>query len=339
MKKTLVALATLAATSAFAQSTVTLYGVADQGYNTDKKTVGTATSKTTGLKSILSNSRLGFKGTEDLNGGLKANFVMEYGVETDEATTSMANRQSFVGLTGGFGSVNLGRQYTQIHGVQSAFDANGNAAAAGWLGNGTSTTRQSNAIVYTTPTFSGFSAAAELGHAEVPQTSAATGNAGNTTALGLTYANGPLTVKAATESIKLTALTYTAPGAAALTLSNALANRKANSIGASYDLGVAKLMFVSTSAKAGSTADAGKVTTNNFGVSVPMGAVTLNATASTGKYTDSGAASVKTSGYQVGANYALSKRTTAYALLGQGKDKAATAAKHETVAVGIRHTF
>ena len=181
----------------------------------------------------------------------------------------------------------------------------------------------------------------ELGFAEAAQGGATnvTGNAGNTTALGLNYANGPLTVKAATESIKLTALSYTAPGAAAATLSDALATRKANSIGASYDLGVAKLMAVSTSAKAGSAADNGKVTTTNFGVSVPMGAVTLNATASNGKYVDGGAASVKTSGFQAGANYSLSKRTTAYALLGTGKNKATTETKHDTFAIGVRHTF
>ncbi len=254
----------------------------------------------------------------------------------------MANRQSFVGLQGAFGTVNLGRQYTQIHAVQGAFDANGNATAAGWLGGGTSTVRQSNAIVYTTPSFSGFSAALELGFAEAAQggSTNVTGNAGNTTALGLSYANGPLTVKAATESIKLGKITYAAPGiATAVDLSNALATRKATSIGDSYDLGVAKLMAVTTSAKAGSAADAGKVTTNNFGVSAPFGAVTLNATVSNGKYIDGGAASVKTSGYQVGANYSLSKRTTAYALMGQGKNKAATATKHDTFAVGVRHTF
>ena len=349
MKKSLIALAVLAASGAsFAQSTVTLYGVADLGYNTDKKTVGTVATKTTGLTSILSGSRLGFRGTEDLGGGLKANFVMEYAVQPDEAATSMANRQSFVGLSGGFGSVNLGRQYTQIHGVQGTFDANGNATAAGWLGGGTSTVRQSNAIVYSTPSFSGFSAAVELGFAEAAQggSTNVTGNAGNTTAFGLGYANGPLTVKAASETIKLARLSYTAPGvvpAVAATptetyMSDALASRKATSIGASYDLGVAKVMAVSTSAKAGLT-DKGEVKTSNFGVSVPMGAITLNATVSNGKYIDSGAASVKTNGYQFGANYSLSKRTTAYALMGQGKNKAATATKHDTFAMGVRHTF
>ena len=78
---------------------------------------------------------------------------------------------------------------------------------------------------------------------------------------------------------------------------------------------------------------------NNFGVSVPMGAVTLNATVSKGDYRDSGAAKVDVSGYHLGATYALSKRTTAYTFLGEGKNKAASEGKQSTFAVGLRHTF
>ncbi len=331
MKKTLIALAAVAATgAAFAQSTVTLYGVVDQGYNTDKKTVGTVATKTTGLTSILSGSRFGFKGTEDLGGGLAANFVLEYSVQPDDAATSMANRQSFVGLSGAFGSVNLGRQYTQIHSLQGAFDANGNATAAGWLGSGTSTVRQSNAIVYSTPSFSGFSAALELGFAEAAQGGATnvTGNAGNTTALGLNYANGPLTVKAATESIKLAKLSYAAPGiATAVDLSDALANRTANSIGASYDLGVAKLMAITgTEENATSGARINKGT--SISATVPFGATTLKV----GLLNDQNSNKDKTS---VGVDYALSKRTTVSADTFKTRNDAAG----QQTWIGVRHAF
>lgn len=320
---------------------MTLYGVADLGYNTDKKTVGTVATKTTGLNSILSGSRFGLKGTEDLGGGLAANFLMEYSVQPDEATTSMANRQSYVGLSGNFGALNLGRMYTPIHGVQGAYDTNGNATAAGWLGGATSLVRASNLIAYSTPSFNGFTLTAGVGYGEAEKTTASTNTAGDVTTVGLTYANGPLTVQAATETVKLSALSVGLPGGAAATaLSDALANRKANSFGASYDFGVAKVTAVRTTAKAGSAADAGEFNTNNFGVSVPVGAVTLNATVSNGDYKDSGAAKVDVSGYQVGATYALSKRTTAYTFLGQGKDKTATnAGKQDTFALGLRHTF
>lgn len=342
----IVALAALAATASFAQSSVTLYGVADLGYNTNKLTDGaTVTSKTAGLASIASGSRFGFKGSEDLGGGLKANFLMEYSVATDDAATSMANRQSYVGLSGNFGSLNLGRMYTPIHGVQGAYDTNGNASAAGWLGGATSLVRASNLIAYSTPSFNGFTLTAGVGYGEKEKTTTTTNTAGDVTTVGLTYANGPLTLQAATETVKLSALAVNLPGSVAGTtgatnLSDALANRKANSFGASYDFGVAKVTAVRTTAKAGSAADAGEFNTTNFGVSVPVGAVTLNATVSNGDYRDSGAASVDVSGYQVGATYALSKRTTAYTFLGQGKDKTATnAGKQDTFALGLRHTF
>ena len=339
MKKTLIALAALASTAAFAQSAVTLYGVVDLGYNTSKLSDGaTVTSKTAGLNSIASGSRIGFKGTEDLGGGLNANFLMEMGTTPDEATHSMSNRQSYVGLTGAFGTLNLGRQYTLVHGVQGAYDTNGNATAAGWLGSATSLVRASNLIAYVTPSFNGFSAAAGVGFGE---TAGVSNKTGNVSTMSVSYANGPLTVQAATETVKLTKLAVTLPGGSAATdLSDALANRKANSFGGSYDFGVAKVTALRTTAKAGSAADAGEFNTNNFGVSVPMGALTLAATVSNGDYKDSGAAKVDVSGYQVGATYALSKRTTAYTFAGQAKDKTASnAGKQETFAVGVRHTF
>jgi predicted porin len=342
MKKTLIALAALASTAAFAQSAVTLYGVVDMGYNTNKLTDGaTVTSKKAGLNSIQSGSRLGVKGTEDLGGGMKGNFLVEMGTTPDEATHAMSNRQSYVGVSGNFGTVNLGRMYTLAHGVQGAYDTNGNATAAGWLGSATSLVRASNLVAYTTPSFNGFSASAGVGFGEAEQTTASTNKSGNVTTLSVSYANGPLTLQAATETVKLTKLAVTLPGGSAATdLSNALADRKANSFGGSYDLGVAKITALRTTAKAGSAADAGEFNTNNFGVSVPMGALTLAATVSNGDYVDSGAAKVDVSGYQLGATYALSKRTNLYTFAGQSKDKTATnAGKAETFAVGVRHTF
>ncbi len=317
------------------------------GYNTNKLTDGaTVTSKKAGLNSIASGSRLGVKGTEDLGGGLAANFLVEMGTTPDEATHAMSNRQSFAGVSGAFGTVNLGRMYTLVHGVQGAYDTNGNATAAGWLGSSTSLVRASNLVAYTTPSFNGFTASAGVGFGEAEQTTSSTNKSGNVTTLAVSYANGPLTLQAATETVKLAKLNVTLPGAAGAAasgstdLSDALGDRKANSFGGSYDMGVAKLTAVRTTAKAGSAADAGEFNTNNFGVSVPMGALTLNATVSNGEYKDSGAAKVDVSGYQLGATYAMSKRTTLYTFAGQGKDKTASnAGKQDSFAVGVRHTF
>jgi predicted porin len=196
-------------------------------------------------------------------------------------------------------------------------------------------------VAYTSPAIAGFTVQAAQGLAG-SETSSAPGatKAGDVQTFGVTYANGPLQVRAVTETIKRTALSVTLPGGAAATaLSNDAANRKAVSIGASYDLGMAKLAVLSTKAKAGTAADAGELNTTNFAVTVPMGAITLTATASNGDYKDSGAAKVDVSGYMLGASYAFSKRTNAYAFVGEAKNKAATAGKHETMAVGLRHSF
>lgn len=352
MKKTLIALAAVAATgAAFAQSTVTLYGLVDMGYNTVKQTTGTTVNaKNAGIGAIQSGSRLGFKGTEDLGGGLKANFTVEMGIDPtearlDSATAGLANRQSFIGLEGGFGVLNIGRQYTLTHGVQGAMDPNGNATAAGWLAGLTNTARFDDMIAYTTPTLSGFNATVGVSLAG-SETSTAPGatKAGDATTVAAAYVNGPLTVRAAYEAIKRTALSVTIPGdIAATALSDALADRKATSIGASYDLGVAKISYLNTSAKAGSAADNAKATTNNFGVTVPMGALSLSASLSNGKMTGDGATLGKATGYQLGASYALSKRTNAYAFLGEAKSKPtgnpAGNGKHSTMAAGLRHSF
>ena len=113
MKKTLLALAAIAASSAaFAQSSVSLYGVVDASLESVKgdDTVTRVTSNN------LASSRLGFKGTEDLGGGLKANFVLEAALDVDTGTTKSAffDRAAWLGVSGGFGELRFGRQDTSI---------------------------------------------------------------------------------------------------------------------------------------------------------------------------------------------------------------------------------
>eukprot|EP01036_Dinobryon_divergens_P006113 gene6113-8108_t len=84
MKKSLIALAAVAAVSAAsAQSSVTLYGLVDIGYGSHSTTTrdGTGVIKSGGIMDgANAGSRIGFRGTEDLGGGLKANFVVEQGI-------------------------------------------------------------------------------------------------------------------------------------------------------------------------------------------------------------------------------------------------------------------
>jgi general bacterial porin, GBP family len=116
MKKTLLALAAIAASSAaLAQSTVTLYGVVDASVENVKgnKSVTRVTSDN------LAGSRFGLKGSEDLGGGLKGNFVLESGLKVDTGangggTARFFDRSAWLGVAGGFGEVRLGRIDTPI---------------------------------------------------------------------------------------------------------------------------------------------------------------------------------------------------------------------------------
>jgi predicted porin len=117
----------LAATASFAQSTVTLFGGADINY----RNVSSGVNKFSGLaQDGIYSSRFGVNGTEDLGGGLKANFHFEGGMNADVGTAAGFNfaRKSTIGLAGGFGEVRMGRDYTPlftVHGIADPFGTNG----------------------------------------------------------------------------------------------------------------------------------------------------------------------------------------------------------------------
>ncbi|MES2945632.1 MAG: porin, partial [Pseudomonadota bacterium] len=128
MKKSLIALAVLAVSGmASAQSTVTLYGLLDTYVGSIKSGGTTQTVVNSGG---IQTSRFGFKGSEDLGGGLKANFLLEGGINTDTGASrgNLFGRQSYVGLSGGFGEVKIGQMWTayddQVGAAIAAFNAN-----------------------------------------------------------------------------------------------------------------------------------------------------------------------------------------------------------------------
>jgi len=372
MKKTLIALAAVAATSAaFAQSSVTAYGLIDLGVAASKDSYrdGAATQsfKKNGLESMLNGSRFGFRGTEDLGGGLKGNFLLEYAVQPDEATTSMANRQAYVGLAGEFGEVRLGRQYTAYHSHQAGFDmVNGNTnTLPGYLVGWTTRVRSSNAINYTTPNFSGVTASVQYGFGEsVDASGVANDKNNNNWGFNLKYANGPLVVGLGYDKVKnpkgtagdtvedpavinwtpVTGASKTnkAQGFAGFEGSDSLTTYN---LAASYDLGVAKVavQYFNAKEKYAAGEGDGKFTGYVLGVSAPVtSALTLSASYSDGTVKESGVKVDDAKGYQLLAGYALSKRTTVYAAYGQDKLKATDGseeAKRSQYGVGVRHTF
>jgi predicted porin len=157
MKKSLIALAVLAASgAAMAQSSVTLFGVVDATVRyVDGGTSGNIWSLT---NSGYNSSRLGFRGTEDLGGGLSASFWLEAGVNNDNGTGSATstnntvagsasantgtqgltfNRRSTVSLAGSWGELRLGRDLCRTSGtprssIRSAPTAWARSATSRW---------------------------------------------------------------------------------------------------------------------------------------------------------------------------------------------------------------
>lgn len=194
MKKTLIALAVLAASgAAMAQSSVSIYGIVDAAIHKDKN--DDAALSDGGVDS----SRIGFKGTEDLGGGLKANFVLEQGLSIDNGAAGQIkdskgndvsaafSRETSVGFSGGFGAVKLGRfksAYEQISGdTYAVFDSVLSPTLV--FASGNHTKRPNNGIGYTTPSFAGFRAAVTTNFDEVK------GKSDNVTAFNVVYEGGP----------------------------------------------------------------------------------------------------------------------------------------------------
>lgn len=154
-----------AALTAHAQSNVTIYGIVDAGIV--RETGGAAGDVTKLTSGIGSQSRIGFRGVEDLGGDLSAIFTLETGFRLDDgsldnSSSALFNRQAFVGLKSkSLGTLTLGRQYNPLYNAMSQVADPFGAGYAGNIKNlfpaGGVNTRVSNAIVYSTPNWSGFS--------------------------------------------------------------------------------------------------------------------------------------------------------------------------------------
>lgn len=197
MKKHIIAMAALCAcmSAASAQTSVTIYGIVDAGI-THVNNDGPNGGRTTVEAGQMQVSRWGFKGVEDLGGGLKARFGLEgtllndtggAGVPTGTpSSTSLFDREATVGLTGNFGSIDFGRQ--NILGVQSVgmadpmslafaatspnvlFAGMNHAGVYGAYGanNGGTALRQNNSVRYVSPSWKGFGFALMRGFGEQP---------------------------------------------------------------------------------------------------------------------------------------------------------------------------
>lgn len=196
MKKILATLATAGlSVSAFAQSNVTIYGSLDAGVAYVNNLGGGAVTRLD--QGTMQPDRIGFRGTEDLGGNLKATFQLESGFYTDTGAQPSAgklfNRMSTVGLSGDFGSVTMG------HMPDIVFDYAGKLSNGyqltnwylfhpGNLDSLANTFQFDNALRYTSPTVSGLQLSGMVGFGEV----AGNSNTGRNLSVGASYVDGPL---------------------------------------------------------------------------------------------------------------------------------------------------
>ena len=312
MKKSLLALATLGlfAGAASAQSSVTLFGIVDAAYGH----VSANGKSVTGLSnSGLNSSRLGFRGVEDIGGGLKAGFWLEGALSNDDGNAAglTLQRRSTVSLMGGFGEIRLGRDYTPTFWnttVYDVFGTNGvgqsmtpNMISAAGAGNTTNGVRANNSISYFLPAMGGISGQVMVAFGEAGAAAAGTKN-NNYFGFRLGYGAGPLSAHVAYGKT---------------TGSTSALDTKYTNIGASFDMGAVKPMLFWGTEKAGNGA---KVTGIELSALVPLGAGNFKAAVS--RY-DVANSSNDWNKFAIGYDHNLSKRTALYTTYARVSNKGA----------------
>lgn len=303
---------------ACAQSAVTVYGLLDMAVVQEGGGVNGATTKVT--SGVGAGSRLGFKGSEDLGGGLSAIFLLESGFQGDTGEMGQGGllfgRQAYVGLQGKFGTVMVGRQYTPEYMTVVMGDPFG----SGYVGDtknmiattGNSFSRMDNTVKYVSPKFSNVIVELAAAAGEVSGDSASGRQLGG----AVEYADGPLWVRLGYHNRNNnTALVKTTE------------NAKNTVLAAVYDFGVVKLHGIYSRNK-GLNSAVWRNNANPFGyasapvastdsrdmlvgVTVPFGAHALMA--SYIRKDDRGVRNQDASQVAVGYRYSLSKRTELYA--------------------------
>ena len=376
MKKSLVALAALAVAGvASAQSSVTLFGVVDASVSSYSNKSDLAIPSLTNpflvdsikvKRTVLANSgynssRLGFRGTEDLGGGLAASFWLEAPISNDDGQQGVATfaRRSTVSLSGGFGELRLGRDYTPTFWNDTVFDPFGtngvgtnlistaNTGFGTWLGGGTTSVpgftnvtgsnyvRASNSIGYfLPPNLGGFYGQVMYAFHErdkfdpgtLTPTALNTQRTGRYVGGRFGYANGPLDVAAAYGQSTIGDNFFV----------GTTTNVKTFNLGASYDFGVVKLFGEVSKAK-------NEVDTDSFllaqptdidlkgwllGATVPVGPGLIRVAYSAVKYDFNLPVTPfvttddpKANKFAIGYVHNLSKRTALYATVARIRNK------------------
>jgi predicted porin len=342
MKKSALALAVLVgfAGAASAQSNVTLFGIVDANL----RQIDNSGTKVRQLGTDgLSSSRLGFRGVEDLGGGLKAGFWLEAALNPDEGTINSSgkfwHRRATVSLEGAFGEIRLGRDYSPTYTGISDFDAFGDNGVGKFsnlqsklTGTVNTNSRLDNEVQYILPKNIG-------GVYGTLAVAAGEGTVGNKYVGGrVGYLGGPLNVS----------------GSYGTTEANAATDKyKIGSLGVAYDFGVLRLLGSYSQIKF----NARKENLILLGTTVPVGPGVIRA--SVGRADLSGGAAGTTTGDDsdatltaLGYVHNLSKRTALYGTFSQISNKGVqtftvgsttpsvtAGGKSRGLELGLRHAF
>ena len=303
MQKKIIALAVagLMSGAAFAQSNVTVFGVMDVGYNRTSGSLTDANTRNAIDAGNQSGSRVGFRGTEDLGGGLKASFQYVLNVNSGVVQSDASGtREANLALSGGFGTVLAGYVFTPQFNLLTAVDpfANGTVGAlSGTSGiyaigtQGGNTNRLQNIVAYVTPKFSGFTLLAAYSFNGTADEVARDAGNNKVWALNPTYSNGPIFAGLNIHEVK-----------------NDSTNAK-NSVwdmAGSYNFGAVKLGGAYGQTKLNTAKEKQWM----LGVTVPVGSGNVLASYSQNKF-DTGNA--KLNKWALGYTHSLSKRTNLYA--------------------------
>ena len=361
MKKSLVALAVLAASgAAMAQSSVTLFGVVDAGITYAKASGSKSNYGMT--NSGNATSRLGFRGVEDLGGGLKAGFWLEGAIQNDSGTASGGGaagpgfefkRRSTVSLMGNFGEVRLGRELTAAYNAVSQYDVFGQVGIGQNIsfGQGGAPFRVGNMVSYYTPNMSGFSAAVNYGFGEYTGASSTNRYIGGSVG----YDNGPLSVALGLEQYNKPVGTVTDPATGLPVNAILLDKEQSYGLGGSYNFGVVKLAGFFKQQRNTPVGGGDKIKFNSasLGLTAPVGAAGEARVA----YNFYDIKTVEGKAHQLSLGYVhnLSKRTAVYGtyafLKNKGDERFSVGANglsipapaggknQNALTVGLRHAF
>ncbi|RQR44349.1 porin [Burkholderia sp. Bp9140] len=309
MKRSLLVVAISFSGTAFAQSSVTLYGLMDAGitYTNNVVTSSGHGAAAQFISGSAQGNRWGMKGTEDLGGGLQTVFVLESGYDIGTGKLGQGGlafgRQAFIGLKSNWGTLTLGRQYDLIGDVLPAYaiGANTPAGVLAWslpsyaaggnvLDNRVWGVGVNNSVKYLSPTYAGFSFGAMYGFGNVAG-SMGTNSSSN---FVMSYNGGPFSASLAYMSIHN---------------ATATANKREFAGGAAYNIGKVRVFALVTDVQL-SSGERQRATTYEGGLAYMIVPTVSLGTGFQYQHRNNNLGSANQ--FTLSADYFLSKRTDVY---------------------------